>query len=428
MKNNDEIVFRKIRKVLEFVWNSPYSSFYKDKYKKAGINLIKDINSMEDFQKLPYLTRDDIVKTDPFDMFYAPIDKFKTYSISSGTTSNDRMVILRANELHPRSRKLSKKAVELGVKSCMIFLGPVIYVDALEVRHKSINRYLANLYNIPSTAMLMSKLRVDSIIISPSNLNRLIPQLEKFYDLKKIKYISLGGEYRSGNRLNYYKEKFPNAYFNLKYAATGVGGMGRSCKYLTKKSPQILHARSHLYYEFINPEEENELVVTHLETLRELPLIRYKTGDRIKIYEEPCPCGTNRTIKIFGRIGTDVIKAGGVYFYPEPIDDLIVSLKNFLDISNWKLHVFDKDRKNKLPRLQFQLIIRKDIKNINRAKEQIKKILNQNLFFDSSDNLESLVKQNKFLPVEIEFVDLIEYVPPKNLNIIYHSGQKETHH
>ncbi|MDD2822459.1 MAG: hypothetical protein PHQ59_00050 [Candidatus Daviesbacteria bacterium] len=418
-KSREEVIFKKIKKILEFVWNSPYSSFYKDKYTKAGINLIKDINSMEDFKKLPYLTREDFINSDPFDRFYLPIDKFKLYSISSGTTSENRVVILRANELNARTKKMSQKAVELGVKSCMIFLVPVIYLDSLEIRHKSINRYLANLYNMPSTAMLMSKLRVDSMIISPSNLTRLLPHLEKFYDLKKIKYISMGGEYRSSERLSYFKEKFPNAYFNLKYAATGVGGMGRSCKYLVKQSPQLLHPRPHLYYEFINPKEESELVVTHLDNSRELPLIRYKTGDMVKSYIEDCQCGEKEVIKVFGRIGTDVIKAGGIYFYPEPIDDLIVSQKDILDISNWKLHIYEKDKKNKLPRLHFQLMLGKGI-NKSSAKKKIVKAINQKLFFESMESLEELVKQKRFLPIEVEFVQSIEYVPPKNINIIYH--------
>lgn len=411
-----EAAFKKVRKVFEFVWNSPYSSFYRDKYKKAGINLLKDIQSFEDFQKIPFLTREDFVNTDPYDRFYAPIEDFKVYNISSGTTSENRMVLLRSNKLNSRNKKLSQKAVELGVKNCMIFLGPVIYLNVPEVRHKSINRFLANLYNIPATAMLMSKLRVDSIITSPSNLNRLIPHLEKSYDLKKIKYISLGGEYRSKGRLDYYKDKFPNAYFNLKYAATGVGGLGRSCKYLKDKSPQILHPLSHLYYECLNPIQESELVVTHLDTRREIPLIRYKTGDKIKIYEEDCPCGNTTKMKVFGRIGTDVIKIAGIYFYPEPIDDLIFSMSNILDIYNWKLHIFDKD---KLPKLEFELILRKDVKDINKAKSTIQKTLTQKLIFDQN-NLENLVRLGKISPVEIRFVDSIEYIPPKNLNIIYH--------
>lgn len=414
---NDDQTFKKIKKVLDFIWKNPYSSFYRDKYKKAGINLVKDINSIEDFKKLPYLTREEIVKADPFDRFFLPLDKFKSFNISSGSSGSERLIMLRADLKNYSFKKLSHKAQELGVKSCMFFNSPTAFrqLDAVpDFQCKNINRYLGDIYKMPLTAKLVSKLKVNAFSVAPSYLNLALPYLEKECDLKKIKYIALGGEYCSYQRLLYFKRKFPNAYIRRKYATTEAGGVGKRCIFLDKESPQVFHPLPNLYFEFLNPHEESELILTHLDTQREFPLIRYKTGDIVRKIEENCQCRKKEKIKIFGRINTDVFRIRDLYLYPEEIDGVIVSLEKYLDISNWKLYIFNK----KLPKLKFQVIPKKGVKNIDSF---VKDKLMQNLYFGSGDKLEDMIRKKIFAPIEVEFVESIEFNPPKTRNIIYYN-------
>lgn len=52
--------------------------------------------------------------------------------------------------------------------------------------------------------------------------------------------------------------------------------------------------------------EEGELVLTSLRT-RAMPLIRYRTGDRVRVREAPCPCGgAGRVLEHLGRIAEAV--------------------------------------------------------------------------------------------------------------------------
>lgn len=404
--------FKKIRKVLEFVWTSPYSSFYRDKYKKAGIDLLKDVNSMEDFRKLPYLTKEEIISADPYDRFFLPKDKIKSWRITSGTSGGDMGIFFRADKEIP---SLSQKALSLGVKTCLIIHSPQgLMVRAPHIRHKKIKAFYANLFDLPLTVKLMLKLKPQALSVSTSTLSRLIPLLESDgCSLKNIKYIVLEGEYCSFARLSYFKEKFPNAYFRLAFSSSEAGGIGYKCDFLYQNSSQVFHPFSHLYLEFADSKKE-ELILSHTKIPREFPLIRYKTGDVVKLIKEKCPCGKNIKIKVFGRLNLDVIKVKGVYVYPQIIDEAICSMRNYLDISSWRVHIFDGKR----TKLKFILLPKKGLRDTKNILVLVKRKLMQDIYFDSKDSLENLIKKRIFDPIDVKFVKSIQVTPPKSNYII----------
>jgi phenylacetate-CoA ligase len=107
--------------------------------------------------------------------------------------------------------------------------------------------------------------------------------------------------------------------------ATEVGAWGFECKEQAgvhvNEGEFIAEVIDHKTGE---PAGEGELVITNLGRLG-MPVIRYRTGDRVKLSEEPCGCG--RTLARFdgGVIGRvdDVIIVRGVNVYPSAIENLI---------------------------------------------------------------------------------------------------------
>jgi len=72
------------------------------------------------------------------------------------------------------------------------------------------------------------------------------------------------------------------------------------------------------------PAPEGELVITNLGRLG-MPVIRYRTGDRVKLVAEPCQCGRTYARFAGGVIGRvdDVLIVRGVNVYPSAIENLI---------------------------------------------------------------------------------------------------------
>ena len=70
--------------------------------------------------------------------------------------------------------------------------------------------------------------------------------------------------------------------------------------------------------------DDGELVATNLGRWG-MPLIRYRTGDRVIVSREPCPCGSP-FLKILGGIQgcvDDMFTVRGVNLYPSQVEDIV---------------------------------------------------------------------------------------------------------
>jgi phenylacetate-CoA ligase len=83
---------------------------------------------------------------------------------------------------------------------------------------------------------------------------------------------------------------------------------------------------------------EGELVLTNLGRLGS-PLVRYRTGDRVRLAQEPCPCG--RTFArlpggILGRLD-DMLIVRGVNVFPAAIEGIV---RRFAAVDEFQIEVF----------------------------------------------------------------------------------------
>jgi len=419
---NDAQTFKRIKKVLDFVWTSPYSSFYRDKYKKAGIDLAKDIKSIADFKKLPLLTREDIINTDPHDRFFMPQEKIRWVHISGGTTGGKVFGMFKATLAMPSTNFRVKKALDLKIKTAMIILTETAFLAPLtrqSFRHKSIVRCLGSVYDLSRTAKIVKDLKVEALQTSPTVLELAIPHFKKENITNLIRYIILSGELCSNPRYKYFKKVFKNASFSFEFGCNEASLIGYSCPNIEEGSERnIFHPLdSNIFYETVTPEKENYLVLTHLTTKTELPLIRYNTADSASISKSNCKCGLGFKMKAFGRYGIQMIKVRDYMLYSEKLDNALSSVYKYLDSFNYKLLIFDYTKKQILPKFNLQLVskknLRKDIKSL------IKRQVIQQFFVSEDLSFNDLVKKKIFLPLEVEFVDsfglLIKHKP-----FVYH--------
>jgi phenylacetate-CoA ligase len=86
------------------------------------------------------------------------------------------------------------------------------------------------------------------------------------------------------------------------------------------------------------PGEAGELVLTNLGRLGS-PAIRYRTGDRVRVAREPCPCG--RTFMrlaggILGRVD-DMLIVRGVNVFPSAIENVV---RSFAGVDEFQIEVY----------------------------------------------------------------------------------------
>jgi phenylacetate-CoA ligase len=105
---------------------------------------------------------------------------------------------------------------------------------------------------------------------------------------------------------------------------TELGPTGFSCA----QRDGIHLIESEFIFEVVDPTgrpvDEGELVATNLGRWG-MPLVRYRTGDRVKVSAEPCACGSP-FLKVVGGIQgriDDMFTVRGVNLYPSQVEDIV---------------------------------------------------------------------------------------------------------
>lgn len=410
--------FEKIKLTLNFVLKNKNSAFYREKYK--GLK----ISSFRDFEKVPFLTREEVAGCPPGSRLFVNRNKVCAWCVTSGTTSSEPLMIpisrLKQDYLDLLARKLSKNKVER-----IMLMKPAGYTSMRVFdwnSHPKLCRYpliMGDMRNLEMTAKLARGVDIDAIETTPTGLNFLMPYLREVYDFAKIKYIILGGEFTSEAKYGFFKKSFPNAYFDFTFGGIeSRGKKGLRCDFLNKNiAPRFFHPRTDFFYfEVIDQEgrpvaesETGEMVITTL-FKTPLPLVRYRTGDLVSISKDDCGCGKKLLMEVFGRVGTDSARVGGVTLYSHLIDEALGAFPG-----DWQMHIFEEVfQRRLLPRLVLKVSNTKP-RDINSIKTRVEK----GLKVGPGLYLSKLVRDGFFLPLKVEIVDGFE-TGFKQIKIVSH--------
>jgi phenylacetate-CoA ligase len=92
--------------------------------------------------------------------------------------------------------------------------------------------------------------------------------------------------------------------------------------------------------------EQGELVITNFGRIGS-PIIRYRTGDLVKMRREPCPCGRAFMVLDGGVLGRvdDMVVIRGVNVFPSAIENV---LREFPEIEEFRVEVYDNETTREL--------------------------------------------------------------------------------
>ena len=407
----DNKTFAKIQQLLKFTWNNHNSSFYRSKYQKAGIKSYLDIKSPRDFLKLPALTKQELINTSPWQRLYLDKSKIEVVEVTSGTTGGRYPITLFRSGIPPlQLEQFIKKAVELKINT-FLFLLPALPGQArllrycYSLRRYGINCFLGDIQNLSLTAKIMAQVKGDAIVTTPSILYYFLPVLKKEYNPLKIKYITLGGEYCSQQKAALLQKSFPNACFRFIYGSAETGQTAYRCQYMEHLPVRFFHPLPIFFFETADQKEEGEAILTYLIKNTAFPLIRYLTGDFIKLTTKHCRCGNNQLLEVFGKLEYEVSKVAGTMIYAQVVYKTLAPFEKNLASSDFRLHLFEIRSSDKLQiKLILQLIPKDQVSDKDKLKSEIAKHVSQNLYLSPSKTLSALVEKEVFLPLEVKFV------------------------
>ncbi|MEC3877469.1 phenylacetate--CoA ligase family protein [Chryseobacterium salviniae] len=336
---------QKLQELLAYLeTNSP---FYQRLFKENNIN-ISDIQTLEDLQKIPTTTKNNIQQHND-DFFCVTPDKIVDYSTTSGTLGDPVTFGLSDNDLE---RLAYNEAISFACAG--IQKGDVVQmITTIDKRFMAGLAYFLGLRKMGASVVRMGpgipELQWDSIfrykpkylITVPSFLLKMIDYAEKHgIDYKNSSVYgavcigeSIKNQDFTDNILSQkIKEKWNIKLFST-YASTEMSTAFTECEEQIggHHHPELIITE--ILDEDGNPvkeDESGELTITTL-GVEAIPLLRFKTGDIVKAHYEPCKCGRN-TMRLGPVIGRkqQMIKYKGTTLYPPAMNDILNDFGNIL--------------------------------------------------------------------------------------------------
>ncbi|MBQ1552373.1 MAG: phenylacetate--CoA ligase [Clostridia bacterium] len=313
------------------------SEFYRKKYEGVDVNSVR---TLEDFQKLPFLSKEDLREAYPMGLAAVPADRIVRVHSSSGTTGTPVIIPYTAKDVEDWAVMMERCLMYAGVtRQDIVQITPGYGLNTSGIGFQTAVERLGAMAlpigpgNTDKQLKMMTDLGSTVIGATASYALVLAEEIAKRGIGDKIKLrTGLIGSERCGPKM---RERIKNElgieYHEL-YGITEIYGPGVavSCKHDCG-----MHIWTDFYYiEIIDPVtgevlpdgEIGELVFT---TLRKegAPLIRYRTHDLTRIIPGDCPCGSEypRIDEIFGR-SDDMVKIKGVGVFPGQVDSLLADV------------------------------------------------------------------------------------------------------
>ncbi len=316
-------------------------SFYRNLYDEAGID-IGAVRSLDDLRRLPFTTRDDLMKSYPYEAFAVPLRDIVRIHSTSGTTDKPVVVGYTRNDLNIWSSLVARVLSAAGVTNhdfvqvafdYSLSTGGFGFHGGAEEIGASVIPYSG--IDVIKQIQVMKDFRTTTLVSTPGYALHIASILEEEGMNPQELNLSIGlfgSEPWSENLRKDIEARLKiKAYDN--YGMTEVIGPGVAFECEERLG---LHVNEdHFILEIIDPQTlepvppgtSGELVFTTI-TKQGFPLIRYRSGDISAFIEGDCPCG--RTIARIERISgrtDDMIIIGGRNIFPSHIEQLLFEIE-----------------------------------------------------------------------------------------------------
>ncbi len=376
----------RLKKMVGHVYHNV--EFYRKKMQQMGLEP-GDINNIDDLNKLPFTTKNDLRDNYPFGLFAVPQSEVVRIHASSGTTGKATVVGYTRKDIDIWQECVARVLAMAGVGShdkIQVAYGYGLFTGGLGLHYGAENLGATvipmSTGNTQKLITMMQDFGATAIACTPSYLLHIAETLEETGKINNInlKAAICGAEPWTENMRKQIEEKLHLNAFDIYGLSEIMGpGVAADCEF-----HQGLHVyEDHFVPEIINPDtlepckegEVGELVFTTL-TKEALPLFRYRTKDLTSITYEKCECGrTLARISRFKGRSDDMLIIRGVNVFPSQVEAAL------LEIGETSPHyMLIVDRVNNLDILEVQVEVEErffsdEIKQLENLTQKISRVL-----------------------------------------------------
>jgi len=358
-----------------------------------------------------HTTRNDLLETLPGIEHYIPGDpstkKLVIFS-SGGTTGNPLTMIRREPDdtdimdwyysgFTQYCRVISRRQIALRV--CQSLLSN-------QSNGKRFFFLSKDDFDLPDVLEKVEEFKPEKLGGSSSALARFFEKLNltkrSHFLSSSIKAIIFHSELISRALYRQVRSDFPDADIEFYYSFTESSiNLGRSCPHIIKK-----------YYErngctAVHPIFDTEIADLSEDAIGEIvisthELHKYHTGDIGTLIEEQCPCGSKKTLLIYGR--EDRVHCLGATFLASEVDKIFDTLSAY--VKDYRLEVSqENNRAKEIGKVAISILPTQKLRSHESAEKLIADTVFENLYITPTRTLATLVREGLFTNPVIKFVD-----------------------
>jgi len=318
--------------------NVPY---FRDKLDGLGVKPA-DIRSLDDIQKLPFITKHDLRETYPFGLFATPLKDVVRIHSSSGTTGKPVVAGYTRNDLDLWAELMARTMTAGDVTADDIVqngYGYGLFTGGLGL-HYGAEKIGATVIpisggNTKRQLMIMEDFGTTVLTCTPSYSLQIAEVAEDLgMDLRKMKLrIGIfGAEPWSDEMRAEIEQRLHMRAMDI-YGLTEIIGPGVATECEHRCGLHIFE--DHFLVELIDPDtgevlpegQKGELVITCL-TKEAFPVIRFRTRDIVGLNFGPCECGRTlvRMDRVTGRTD-DMLIIRGVNVFPSQVENVLMGIE-----------------------------------------------------------------------------------------------------
>ena len=348
----EEIQLKRLKKTVD---QALKTDFYSKRFSGIGISSAEEIKSLDDLQRLPFTTKNDLRESYPYGMLAVDNSEIVRMHASSGTTGTPTTIYLTAADLAATTDVTTRSLYATGAEPNDIFQNMMTYglfTGGLGLHYGAEKLGMmvipASSGNTARQFRMMKDFSTSIVHATPSYMLYLHSRMHEFgiepseLGMKKA-YI--GAEPHSEDIRKKIEKLWGIDAYNS-YGLSEMNGPGLAFECVYKDG---MHLWEDAYImEIIDPDtlkplpdgEEGELVLTILHR-DAMPLIRYRTRDLTRIIPGACSCGrTHRRIARMKGRTDDMLIINGVNVFPSQVEEVIMRMP---EIGTNYLIVVEKD-------------------------------------------------------------------------------------
>ncbi len=316
------------------------SEFYRRSFREAVVSP-EDIRSLDDLQRLPFTTKEDLRENYPFGLCCVPLQECVRLHSSSGTTGNPTVVLHTRRDLDDWATAVARCLWMVGSRPDDVFQNSAGYGMFTAGLGFQYGAEKVGMLTVPAAAG--NTLRQIKFIkdFGTTVLHAIPSYASRIYEVMRqegvdpvrdtrLRVLCIGAEPHSEEQRRRIEENLHVKAYNS-YGISEMMGPGVAFECPEQNGLHIWE--DYFIAEIIDPVtlqpvpdgEMGELVITTLKR-EAMPLVRYRTRDLTRFLPGDCPCGRHhrRLARLQGR-SDDMIILKGVNIFPIQIEKILLS-------------------------------------------------------------------------------------------------------